>query len=70
MPKKTGKEAYDEIKVIKPDIKGIFLTGYDADIIRQKGLLHDTAMTLPKPISPVDLLKKVRSVLDECRTSS
>jgi CheY-like chemotaxis protein len=65
MPKKTGKEAYDEIKVIKPDIKGIFLTGYAADIIRQKGVLHDNMPIVYKPISPVDLLKEVKRVLSE-----
>ena len=70
MPKKSGKEAYDEIKIITPDIKGIFLTGYAADFIQQKGVLHDTMPIVYKPISPVDLLKKVRSVLNERRTSS
>jgi PAS domain S-box-containing protein len=64
MPKKNGKEAYDEIKNITPDIKCIFLTGYAADIIQQKGLLQDTVVMLNKPISPMDLLKKVRSVLN------
>jgi PAS domain S-box-containing protein len=70
MPKKTGKEAYDEIKNITPDIRSIFLTGYAADIIQEKGLLQDTVLILHKPISPLDLLRKVRSVLNERRTSS
>ena len=28
MPKKTGKEAYDEIRKVEPDIKVIFTSGY------------------------------------------
>jgi CheY-like chemotaxis protein len=70
MPKKTGKEAYDEIKNITPDIKVIFLTGYAPDIIRQKGILSDSIPIVYKPISPIDLLKEVRSVLNERKTSS
>ena len=68
MPKKNGKEAYDEIKIITPGIKGIFLTGYAAEIIQQKGLLQDTMVMLNKPISPLDLLKKVRRVLSESKS--
>ncbi|MDA8239429.1 MAG: PAS domain S-box protein [Nitrospiraceae bacterium] len=64
MPKKTGKEAYDEIKRIKPDIKVIFLSGYAPDIIRQKALLENNEPVAYKPISPADLLKKIRSVLN------
>ncbi len=39
MPKKNGKEAYDEIKKIRPDIKALFTSGYAIDIIKRKGLL-------------------------------
>jgi PAS domain S-box-containing protein len=69
MPKKTGKDAYDEIRKITPDMNVIFLTGYAPDMIRQKGLLDDPVVMLHKPISPADLLNKVRSVLDK-KTSS
>jgi CheY-like chemotaxis protein/two-component sensor histidine kinase len=64
MPKKTGKEAYDEIGKIKPDIKIIYSSGYAPDIIRQRALVHDQVTVAFKPLSPKDLLKKVRSVLD------
>jgi two-component system cell cycle sensor histidine kinase/response regulator CckA len=69
MPKKTGKDAYDEIRKITLDMNVIFLTGYAPDMIRQKGLLDDPVVMLHKPISPADLLNKVRSVLDK-KTSS
>ncbi len=64
MPKKTGKEAYDEIKAIQPDIKILFQSGYAPDIIRQKALLEDKMPVVYKPISPAELLKQVRNVLD------
>jgi two-component system cell cycle sensor histidine kinase/response regulator CckA len=64
MPKKTGKEAYDEIREIEPDIKVIFSSGYAPEIIRQKGLMDNNITLIYKPYSRTDLLKKVRIVLD------
>lgn len=64
MPKKSGKEAYDEIRQINPDVRIIFMSGYAPDIILQKGLIEDGMTLISKPISPKDLLKKVRNVLN------
>lgn len=65
MPKKSGKEAYEEIKKIRPDIKALFTSGYAADIIERKGFLDEGFNFIPKPISPRELLKKVREILDK-----
>jgi PAS domain S-box-containing protein len=64
MPKMNGKEAYDEIRKLKPDIKVIFASGYAPDIVRQKVSLEKNAHLIYKPVSPFELLRKVRSVLD------
>jgi len=64
MPKMNGKEAYDEIRKIQPEMKVIFASGYAPDIIRQKMSLEEGAHLLYKPMSPMELLRKVRSVLD------
>lgn len=64
MPKKSGKDAYSEIKKIVPNIKAIFVSGYGGDIITQKGLIDENAKFIPKPISPNAFLKAIRSVLD------
>ena len=36
MPRKNGKEAYDEICGIRPDIKTIFMSGYAGDVFERK----------------------------------
>jgi PAS domain S-box-containing protein len=64
MPKLNGKEAYDEIKKIKPQIKTLFMSGYTAEIIHQKGILDMGLNFISKPVLPDDLLRKVREVLD------
>lgn len=64
MPRKNGKETFEEIKKIKPDIKAIFMSGYTADFINEKGILEKGINFIPKPVSPHELLRKVREALD------
>jgi len=65
MPKKNGRETYEEIRKITPEIKAIFLSGYSADLLREKmSFENGEGNLLHKPISPMALLKKVREVLD------
>jgi len=64
MPKKDGREAYDEIKQINPDVKVIFSSGYKTDILYKKGISDNDVNFVFKPISPNELLFKIRNVLD------
>jgi PAS domain S-box-containing protein len=64
MPKMNGKDACDEIRKVSPGIKAIFSSGYAPDTIRQKAFLEGDLHLVSKPISPKDLLQKVRCVLD------
>ncbi len=64
MPKKKGKEVYKEIKKVSPDIKVIFTSGYTAGIIHTNGTLEKGTNFILKPVSPNNLLKKIREVLD------
>jgi PAS domain S-box-containing protein len=64
MPKKNGKEAYDAVNALKPGIKALFMSGYTADIITKKGVLESGLEFIAKPVGPVELLRKVRQVLD------
>ena len=63
MPRKNGIEAYDLITRIKPGVKALFISGYPADIIAQRGLLPEGVSFLPKPVSPMDLLRNIRQIL-------
>ena len=64
MPKKNGKEVYAEIKKVRSDMKVIFVSGYSADVIYKKGILEVGLNFISKPVSPDELLKKVRDVFD------
>lgn len=65
MPKKNGKEVYEEIKRERPDIKVLFTSGHTADLIHRKGILEGGSGFVLKPFAPHDLLRKVREVLGE-----
>lgn len=62
MPNKNGKDAYEDIQGIRHDIKVIFTSGYAADIIQRFGI-EDGIDFISKPVSPHELLRKVRDML-------
>jgi len=43
----------------------VFISGYSPDIIRQKSLIDREMEIVFKPVSPVDLLRKLRTYLDK-----
>ncbi|MBM4141002.1 MAG: response regulator, partial [Nitrospira sp.] len=63
MPKKNGKEVYEEIRKTRPEIKALFMSGYAANTIQKEGILEEGLKFVLKPISPTKLLRKVREVL-------
>jgi two-component system cell cycle sensor histidine kinase/response regulator CckA len=65
MPRKSGKEVCDEIRKIKPVIQVLFISGYASDIMHRKGMLAEGVDFISKPLTPRDLLCKVREILDK-----
>jgi two-component system, cell cycle sensor histidine kinase and response regulator CckA len=64
MPRKNGKEVFDVIRVINPDIKVLFASGYTGEITLLDDIQKSNAEFLPKPLKPETLLAKVREMLD------
>lgn len=63
LPKMSGKQAYEQIRDLRSDVPVIFISGYpDRQISDQPSHVMPI---VAKPISPADLLKKVRQTLDE-----
>lgn len=65
MPRMDGRKAAREIKVLKPDMKILFMSGHTFDIISKKGILKAEIDFISKPVMPDELLAKVREVLDK-----
>ncbi len=64
MPKMNGKQAYEEISRISPDIKALFMSGYPFDVMSRQGILEGGIHFISKPLQPGALLSKLREVLD------
>lgn len=64
MPKQSGMEAADEIRQLKHDVKILFSSGYTPDFIRKRGGDEKGVELIMKPYKPMELLKKVREMLD------
>ncbi|HUJ16644.1 MAG TPA: response regulator [Nitrospirota bacterium] len=64
MPRKNGKEAFEAIREIRPDIKVLFMSGYAADIFERRNIPEEGLNLLAKPISPTLFLSRVRETLD------
>ena len=65
MPGKNGRQVYEAAKNLNPSVKALLVSGYTADIIEKKGVLEEGLAFISKPVSPVELLRKVRDVLDQ-----
>ncbi len=64
MPGKNGREMLDDIRKINSDIKVVFISGYAANVMHDKGLLEEGTEFITKPFKKDDLLRKVRQMLD------
>lgn len=69
MPTKNGREAYEEIRKIRPDIKALFMSGYSESFINKKIILKEGLYHISKPFSQTMLLKNVREILDNSAVS-
>jgi PAS domain S-box-containing protein len=64
MPNLNGKEAAQRIRQIRHDVRILFTSGYTADIIMSRGELDSGDELVMKPVKPIELLRKIREVLD------
>lgn len=69
MPTKNGRDVYEEIRKIRPDIKALFMSGYSESFIHKKIILEEGLYHISKPFSQTMLLKKVREILDNGQNS-
>ncbi|HTY21272.1 MAG TPA: ATP-binding protein [Geobacteraceae bacterium] len=61
MPGKNGKEAYNDIRKIRGDLRVIFISGYSVAATNE--ILGEGMDFLAKPVSPRALLTKIREAL-------
>jgi CheY-like chemotaxis protein len=64
LPGLSGMAVVKQLAQMHPGPKTLFMSGYADETIAYHGLLESGAALLQKPFSPIDLARKVRSLLD------
>jgi DNA-binding NtrC family response regulator len=64
MPNKSGWELFQELKNVRPDMKFLFLSGYDRSMALDQESGSEEIHFLQKPLKPHELLATVREILD------
>ena len=64
MPGRNGNQVHEQIKLVNPLIRVLFMSGYTADMILDKGVEAEKTNFISKPVLHDELLKKVREVLE------
>jgi CheY-like chemotaxis protein len=61
MPQMNGRQLADLLRAERPGLKCLFMSGYTADVIANRGVLEEGVSFIGKPFS---LANKVRETLD------
>jgi PAS domain S-box-containing protein len=65
MPEMSGRDVAKKLMQFYPDIKCLFMSGYTANVIADRGVLDEGVYFLSKPFSMRDLSTKISELLDE-----
>ncbi|MBU1537125.1 response regulator, partial [Myxococcota bacterium] len=64
MPLQNGRDLYEKLLLIEPNLKALFMSGYTEEVIAHHGVLDSGTNFIQKPFRPQEMAKKVRQILD------
>jgi DNA-binding NtrC family response regulator len=64
MPEMNGVALSKALRALHPNIKCLYVSGYDAELISGRGILEPGAFFAQKPLIAEELAAKVREALD------
>ncbi|MFW5739151.1 MAG: PAS domain S-box protein [Myxococcota bacterium] len=64
MPKMSGVVLVERLQPVKPGFRVLYMSGYTDDAISRHRILDEGKPFLQKPFRPLELVRKVREVLD------
>jgi signal transduction histidine kinase/ActR/RegA family two-component response regulator len=69
MPEMNGRALVEHLKIVRPEARIIFMSGYTNDVIVRHGVFNADVAFIPKPFTPAELAKKVAQVLGHTQSS-
>jgi PAS domain S-box-containing protein len=64
MPGLNGRELAEQLEIMRPGLRVLFVSGYTDDAVLRTGISMDERTFLQKPFTSLDLARRVRAVLD------
>jgi PAS domain S-box-containing protein len=64
MPEMNGKDLAEQLILLHPDMRVLFMSGYTANVIAHHGVLDEGVRFIPKPFSRWDISLKVREAME------
>jgi len=68
MPGLNGKELAGRLQALHPEMRCLFMSGYTADVIANRGILDEGVRFIAKPFSQEELAVKVREAMEVDRS--
>ena len=64
MPEMNGRDLNQMLRKLHPEMKTLYMSGYTADVISQRGAIEEGASFIQKPFSTTSIASRVRQILD------
>lgn len=64
LPEMNGRELAQLLSSLYPDLRCLFMSGYTADVIAERGVLDEKVQFIQKPFSAEALAARIRTLLD------
>jgi len=64
MPHMSGRQLAERLRVLRPEIKVLYMSGYTNDAVIRHGVVDSVIAFIQKPFTPHTLAPKIREVLD------
>jgi signal transduction histidine kinase/CheY-like chemotaxis protein len=70
MPQQNGRAVGEHLTKLRPELRVLFMSGYNDDDVMKRGVSSTHASFLQKPFTPEQLIRRIREVLDEDAVSA
>jgi CheY-like chemotaxis protein len=65
MPRANGRRVAEQLRMMRPELRVVYMSGYTEDAIVHHGVLEAGIVLLEKPFTEQSLARTVREVLDD-----